>query len=45
MTGNVAIDKQQLTTLWILGNDAKDPIHKDWNSNIVGTDTFERLIG
>lgn len=45
MTGNVATDKQQVTTLWILANDAKDPIHKDWNSNVVGTDSFQKITG
>lgn len=43
MTGNISTDKRKLHTLWLDAAPASDPQGSDWNSNIVGSDSYERM--
>ena len=42
MTGNVDATKTKIATLWLDAHATTDP-QKDWNSNIIGTDTFHKI--
>lgn len=42
MTGNFSNDLTKLHTLWLDASSVDDPKGNDWNSNIVGSDYYER---
>lgn len=42
MTGNVNKNKTQISTIWLDAYIAKDPLHKDWNTNLIGTDFYKK---
>jgi hypothetical protein len=42
MTGNVSSDLKTIHMLWMDANQAKDPQGKDWNSNILGADIYQK---
>jgi len=41
MTGNVSKDRRTIHTLWQDASQADDPRGKDWNSNIIGSDSWK----
>ncbi len=43
MTGNISNDKSTLHTLWLDVAPVDDPRGSDWNSNIVGSDSYEKV--
>lgn len=43
MTGNVNKDQSNIHMLWLDANQADDPRGKNWNSNIIGSDSYERI--
>lgn len=43
MTGNLSNNQSQIHTLWLDANQADDPRGKIWNSNIIGSDSFEKI--
>lgn len=43
MTGYISADKSKLTTLWLDAMNATDPNGSDWNSNIIGNDSYVRM--
>ena len=43
MTANISDDKTKMHAMWLVGNHANDPTGKDWDSNIVGMDTYHRI--
>jgi Avidin family len=43
MTGNFLDGQNQIQTLWLDASQSKDPRHKDWNSNIIGTDFYNKV--
>jgi hypothetical protein len=43
MTGNLNAEQNNIHTIWLDANQANDPQGKNWNSNIVGSDTYERI--
>jgi len=43
MTGNVNNDLSNIHMLWLDANQADDPRGKNWNSNIIGSDSYERI--
>ena len=42
MTGNLTNDNNDLHTLWLVAAHSDDPQAKDWNSNIVGADHYQK---
>lgn len=42
MTGNVNTNKTKISTIWLDAHIARDPEHKDWNTNLIGTDLYKR---
>jgi len=43
MTGNLMNDRSKLHTLWLDAAPVDDSRGKDWNSNIVGSDAYDRV--
>lgn len=43
MTGNLNNDQTNLHPLWLDANQAGDPQGKNWNSNIMGADSYEKI--
>jgi hypothetical protein len=43
MTGNLSKDQSNIHTIWLDANQADDPRGKNWNSNIIGSDSYEKL--
>ncbi|MGB6976651.1 MAG: avidin/streptavidin family protein [Gammaproteobacteria bacterium] len=43
MVGNLTDNKNSLHTIWLDANQAEDPRGKNWNSNIVGSDTYQKM--
>jgi hypothetical protein len=43
MTGNLNADQSKIHTLWLDANQASDPDGKNWNSNIVGSDVYQKI--
>lgn len=43
MTGNTTNDQGEIHTLWLDATQAKDPTGQDWNSNIVGADSYKKI--
>jgi hypothetical protein len=43
MTANISQNKDKMHALWLVGNHSSDPQGKDWDSNIVGMDTYQRV--
>ena len=43
MTGNVNGDQTGIHTLWLDANQANDPQGQNWNSNIVGSDVYQKI--
>jgi Avidin family len=42
MTGNLTSDNNELQTLWLVTKNADDLVHKNWDSNLVGADSFKK---
>ena len=42
LTGNLSNNETNLNTLWLDASQATDPIHANWNSNIVGADSYTK---
>lgn len=42
MTGNLLDGKNKIQTLWLDAQPAKDPHNKDWDSNIIGSDSYDK---
>lgn len=43
MTGNLSNDQSNIHTLWLDANQANDASGKDWNSNIIGSDSYKKI--
>ena len=43
MTGNLSTDENSLNTLWLDAKQAVDPVRANWNSNVIGADSFDRV--
>ncbi len=43
ITGNTTNDQAELHTLWLDATQAKDPTGQDWNSNLIGTDSYKKV--
>ena len=43
MTGNLIENQSKLHTLWLDAAPVDDPRGNDWNSNIVGSDFYQRI--
>lgn len=43
MTGNIANDRKTLHTLWLDAAPVDDPRGNNWNSNVVGSDSYDKL--
>ncbi len=43
MTGNLLEDQNQIKMMFLGASPAKDPSGKDWNSNVVGTDFYNKV--
>lgn len=43
MTGNLNNDASNLHTIWLDANQADDPQGKNWNANIIGSDTYQKI--
>lgn len=43
MTGHLSADKNNLVTLWFVADQADDPTGKDFDSSLVGTDSYHRI--
>lgn len=43
MSGTLSNKRDQLETLWILTEQSKDSASKNWNSNIIGSDSFQKI--
>lgn len=43
MSGNVSADQKNISTLWLDANQAQNPVHQNWNSNIIGSDYFQKV--
>ena len=42
MTGNVNKNKTRISTIWLDAHIARDPQHKDWNTNLIGRDLYKK---
>lgn len=42
MTGNLTNGNEELHTLWLDAAQAADPRKNDWNSNIIGADSYKK---
>lgn len=42
MTGNMLEEKSQIKMLWLVNSDVKDPQGKNWNSNYIGNDFYNK---
>ncbi len=45
MTGNLINNNNELNTIWLDASHTKDPVQTNWNSNIIGTDQYQRITG
>jgi hypothetical protein len=43
MAGNLVDHQTALDTLWLVTSVTKDPMHKNWNSNLIGSDYFKKI--
>jgi len=43
MTSNLSSDSSTIHTSWLDANHAEDPQGKNWNSNIIETDTYKKI--
>lgn len=43
MTGNISDRQKEIYTLWLDAAQSTDPRGNNWNSNIIGSDTFKRI--
>lgn len=43
ITGNLINNKNSIHTIWLLASQAEDPLGKNWDSNLVGTDSYEKV--
>lgn len=43
MTGNVTHDQTKIHMLWLDTNQAEHPLKRNWNSNVIGSDLYERV--
>ncbi len=43
MTGNIINSQNQLHTLWLDAKPVNDPQGADWNSNIIGSDLYDKM--
>jgi len=41
--GNFIHDQSKIETLWLDANQINDPNSQNWNSNIIGSDHYERM--
>lgn len=44
MTGNVTNGKNEIFMLWLDANQAKDPRGKEWNTNLIGADSYTKEV-
>lgn len=42
MTGNIDENKSKISMLWVDAHVTSDPDHKDWNTNLIGTDKYRK---
>jgi hypothetical protein len=43
MVGNFNTSKDSLSTIWLNAKVAADSMHKDWNTNLIGMDTYQKI--
>ena len=43
MTGNLTDHYDELHTLWLDAHNVKDPVNKNWDSNIIGADSYKKV--
>jgi len=43
ITGNISEDKNTINTLWLDTVASSDPSGKNWNSNIIGYDSYQKI--
>jgi hypothetical protein len=43
MTGNLNNDSTNIHTIWLDANQADDPQGQNWNTNIIGSDTYQKI--
>lgn len=43
MAGHVDKEKSNLHTLWLVASASEDPQGKNWDANIVGSDSYQKL--
>jgi hypothetical protein len=43
MTGNLNSNQSNIHTIWLDANQANDPRGEDWNSNIIGSDSYKKI--
>src|ERR1700722_6537735 len=44
MTGHITNNQSKLSTLWFDASPVEDPQGNDWHSNIVGSDSYKKII-
>lgn len=44
MTGNLTNNNNELQTIWLVAKGADDPVHENWDSNLVGSDSFKKQV-